>query len=421
MTFDLEPAITLPWLVRLRWAFFVGQIVALPVMRWWFGMDLQPDVIAVELGLMAASNVALSLVQGRRRWSRAGVIGAVMVLDTALWTLMLAGSGGSANPFTVVYLVHVTLSAVVLSQWWMTAIAALSLAGFGLLFAITPSHDMMMMDMSHGGGGFDRHLQAMWFAFALAAVLIAFFVRRVTRAIAAQREQIATLRETNQRNERHASVMRLAASAAHELGSPLATIAVAAHEAKRHLPKGDNAAAVVADLELVAAEVERCQAILQRISQAGQSETFSEITLAQLADAIRDRLGEAKAHRIEVTARAPDVVLRQPHEQLTDSLVALVRNALDATRADDRVTVELDADGAGAHITIQDRGDGIAGDVLARVGTPFFTTKGSGRGLGLGVFLARAFVESRGGELALESEPGKGTRAVVHLPLEDAA
>ena len=147
---------------------------------------------------------------------------------------------------------------------------------------------------------------------------------------------------------------------------------------------------------------------------------LAALTLAQLADAIRDRLGEGRAHRVDVTARDPDVVLQQPHDQLTDSLVALIKNALEATRPGERVIVELGADGASACITIQDRGEGIAGEVLARVGTPFFTTKGAGLGLGLGVFLARAFVESRGGELALESTPGLGTRATVHLPLGQA-
>ena len=235
---DLEPAVTLPWLVRLRWSFVAGQLVVLPVLHGWFGLPISLVVLGVELGVMLASNIALAVVQHDRRWSRSSVIGAVMVLDTALWTLLLAGSGGSANPFTVLYLVHITLSAIVLGLWWTWIIAALSLAGFALLFVTTPMRAM------HEAMGFAGHLQAMWVAFALAAVLIAFFVRRVTRAIAAQREQIATLRETNERNQRHASVMRLAASAAHELGSPLATIAVAAHEAKRHLPAGADARAV---------------------------------------------------------------------------------------------------------------------------------------------------------------------------------
>jgi two-component system sensor histidine kinase RegB len=417
MTFDLEPAVTLPWLVRLRWSFIAGQLLALPVLHDWFGLPLNVLALAAELGIMLASNIALAVVQRERRWSRSGVIGAVMVLDTGLWTLLLAGSGGSANPFTVVYLVHITLSTIVLGRWWTVAIAALSLGGFALLFAITPMYVM------HQEMGFAGHLQAMWGAFALAAVLIAFFVGRVTRSIALQRQQIANLREANERNERHASVIRLAAGAAHELGSPLATIAVAAHEAKLRLEASGSSSAVVADLELVAHEIERCQAILRRISQrAGDADGTGAIQLAQLADAIRDRLGEEHAHRVDLHTRDPELVVQQPRDALTDSLVALIKNALEATRGDERVEVSLERDAAGGvQITIEDRGDGIREDVLSCVGTPFFTTKQAGRGLGLGVFLARAFFESRGGELALESVPGRGTRAVVHLPLGGAA
>jgi two-component system, sensor histidine kinase RegB len=411
--FDLEPAITLPWLVRLRWSFVAGQLIVLPVLHAWFGLPMNLVVLGTELGVMLASNVALAIVQGERTWSRSGVIGAVMILDTGLWTLLLAGSGGTANPFTVLYLVHIALSTIVLGRWWTWIIAALSLAGFALLFLTTPLRAM------HEAMGFAGHLQAMWGAFALAAVLIAFFVGRVTRAITSQRQQIASLREANERNERHASVMRLAAGAAHELGSPLATIAVAAHEAKIRLAAGGDSKAVIADLELVAHEIERCQAILQRISKrSSEDDGSAALPLAQLADAIRDRLGEQHAHRVDLRARDPEVVVQQPLDALTDSLVALIKNALEASRGDDRVVVELARDGGGGvTIVVEDNGDGIRGEVLARVGTPFFTTKQPGRGLGLGVFLARAFFESRGGELALESVPGRGTRAVVHLPL----
>jgi two-component system sensor histidine kinase RegB len=413
MTFDLEPAVTLVWLVRLRWSFLVGQLCALPMFVW-FGMPLSPVLIAVEVAVMAASNVALLRLRGDRRWSTAGLIGAVMVLDTGLWTLLLAGAGGSANPFTVVYLVHIAISALVLRPLWTGGIAVLSLAGFGVLFAATPAGAMM----HHDEQGFARHLQAMWAAFALAAALIAFFVGRVTREIASQREQIARLRETTAHHARHASVMRLAAGAAHELGSPLATIAVAAHEAKLHLAMPDRHDAVVADLDLVALEIERCHAILKRMSTRSR-DPEDDVTLAlrELADAIRDRLGEQCAQRVDLHVESPDVTIRQPAESLAESLVALINNAVEASADDHRVVVVLSGNDRRAEITIQDRGDGISEPVLARIGTPFFTTKQEGRGLGLGVFLARAFFESRGGELALESTPGVGTRAVVHVPL----
>jgi two-component system, sensor histidine kinase RegB len=187
MALDLEPAVTLPWLVRLRWAFLVGQLVGLSVAHWVFSVHIGLLLVGVEIGLLFATNVGLAVVQRRGRRATSRLIGAVLVVDTALLTLLLAGSGGSANPFTVLYLVEVTLSAILLGTAWTSLIAALSLAGFALLFAIGGDPGAHM----HGGAGFDRHLQAMWAAFALAAGLTAFFVGRVTHAIAAQREQIA--------------------------------------------------------------------------------------------------------------------------------------------------------------------------------------------------------------------------------------
>lgn len=406
MTSQLEPIVTLPWLVRLRWAFLVGQLLVLPIAHAVFQISLDPRLIGTELAVMVATNLALHLARHRMRWSRARVIGAVMLVDTALLTLLLAGSGGSANPFTVLYLVHITLSAIVLSAWWVAAIASASLAGFGLLFATSSVHAMHQMM------GFARHLQLMWIAFALAALLIAFFVGRVTREIFAQREQISTLREAGERHERLASVTRLAANAAHELGSPLATIAVAAHEAR--LRARDPG--VAKDLELIAMEVERCREILGRMTTRGADESRDVLTFAGLADAIRDQLDEESALRVDVTGDEAGSFVA-PRDQLVQSILALIDNALEAT--EERVTVALARD-RGVAIRVIDRGGGIDASVLARIGSPFFTTKGAGHGLGLGVFLARAFCESHGGSLTLASERGRGTHATIRLPLEPA-
>ncbi len=410
MTFDLEPAVTLPWLVRLRWAFLAGQLIALPI-AYGFGVALDWFALGLEIAIMAASNVALSFARTKRRWLRSEVIGASMALDTALITLLLMGSGGAANPFTVLYLVHITLSAIVLRARWTIAIAALSLAGFGLLFVGSTDHSMM----HHGGSSFGMHLQAMWAAFALAAILIAFFVARVTGAISSQRDQIAQLREAGERRERISAVTRLAAGAAHELGSPLATIAVAAHEAKLHFADGARASAIVADLELIALEVGRCQSILGRMAASNSAESDEVLTLGELAERLRDLFGEDRGHRVDFEVASAEVVVTIPRDELVHAVAALVGNALDAS--DGRVLVTLGGE-AGIEIEVRDRGDGIDDDVLARIGTPFFTTKGDGRGLGLGVFLARSFCESRGGRLTIQSTPGVGTRATICLPAE---
>lgn len=408
MTQDLEPAVTLPWLVRLRWASIAGQLVIFPALHALIDLPLRPVWFAVVIALSAASNVALGILAPRRRWLRHELIGVVMMLDTVFLTALFFGTGGSANPFTVLYLVQIALSALVLGARWVATIVVLSLAGFAALFGVGSPHEMHM----------HTHLQTMWAAFAIAAALIAFFVRRVAHAITSQREQIIRLRERNERTERLASVTRLAASAAHELGSPLGTIAVAAHEATRHLE--DARELVGRDLELIALEVDRCQRILERMAQQGsRSHDDAPITLGELGDELRDQLGEDRAHRLELSIAEPGVALAVPGDQLVTAVLALVENGLDASN--ERVEVAVRARASSVEIAVADRGQGIEPAVLERIGTPFFTTKGSGQGLGLGVFLARAFCEGCGGDLSIESHVGVGTRATIRLPVERAA
>lgn len=420
MATALEPQVTLPWLIRLRWLAVLGQIVAIAVAKFWSGSELPYLLLGALVAIAASSNAALATLRqrGRLAAATASVMGGALVLDTMLLTALLAASGGAMNPFTVLYLVHITLSAVVLSARWTTAIATLSIVGFGSLFLVP-----MDPHAHHRPGGMTSHLQGMWIAFVLAAGLTAFFVRRVAQAIARQREQIAQLRESSARNARLAAVTTLAAGAAHELGSPLGTIAVAAHEARIAIEKLSNGEAISADLDLILAEVDRCQSVLHQMAARASEAEQEDRTLrsSQLAEQLRAYLGDERAARVEIHVDAADPPLRLPSGQTVQSTAALVRNALDASPPDARVTVAIRAQTNTAEITIEDRGTGIAPEMLLRIGEPFFTTKQPGRGLGLGVFLARAFVESRGGALTLSSEIGHGTRAVISLPMRPEA
>lgn len=426
MALDLEPTVTLPWLVRLRWLFFAGQVAVLAVSRIAAGSaggSIEGQHDGILLAAVAGYGLSnLALVSFGRRLPRPSLsMGAVLILDGLLLTAMLAASGGSSNPFSVLYLVHITLSALVLGARWTFAISALCIFEFGLLFLLPTGHVM-----HHGAAGFDQHLYGMFAAFVLAAGLTAFFVGRIARAIAAQREQIAALREDAARNARLASVTTLAAGAAHELGSPLATIAVAAHEASLRAAAQPATAAIAEDLALILLEVDRCQDILQQLAaRSAQSDDTRAVSLAEVAAKVRDILrpvlGEANARRLELECSDPQPALRVPVEQLAQSISGLVRNSLDASSAAEPVRVTLERDPTSVRITVEDRGSGISPELLARVGEPFFTTKEPGRGLGLGVFLARTFFESYGGGLRLESTPGQGTRVLAHLPRERAA
>lgn len=415
---DLEPTVTLPWLVRLRWLFLAGQLVLFPLARWGFDVELRWWVLGLALACAAISNIAIVRLHARQSWPGARLMGGVLVLDTALLTLLLAASGGSMNPFTVFYLVYVTLSAVVLSARWTMSIAALSLAGFGLLFLVSRAGGVHVHD---DGVSLGHHLQSMWAAYALAAVLVTFFIGKITRAIAIQRDQIATLREAAERNARLAGLTTLAAGAAHELGSPLATIEVAAHEAALRASRLPEAALIAEDLKLILLEVDRCQSILhQMAARAAESDDSEPVPAERLAEEVRALLGDERARRVEFRILAARVDFVKA-EQMAQSIVALIRNALDASPPSSMVIVTMARETRDVAITIEDRGTGIPQDVLTRVGEPFFTTKQPGSGMGLGVFLARTFVESRGGALVLESTPGLGTRAIVRIPAERVA
>lgn len=426
MAFDLEPSVSRPWLVRLRWLFFAGQIAVLAISRV-TGADPghHRGVLIAAVAAYGLSNLALFRFWGSRAHP-ARLMGAVLLLDGVLLTIMLAASGGSSNPFSVLYLVHITLAALVLGARWTFTVSALCVLEYSLLFLMPQEHH------HHGGAGFDQHLYGMFAAFVLAAALIAFFVGKIARAIAAQREQIAALREDAARNARLASITTLAAGAAHELGSPLATIAVAAHEASLRLSAaaattasatGPSATSpIAADLRLILLEVDRCQDILSQLAaRSAQADDPRPISLDELAEELRELSrelhGEAAAARLDISAGDAAPALRVPVEQLAQSLAALVKNALDASAADEQVRVTLQRQPRVVRISVADRGAGIDPERLPHVGEPFFTTKEPGRGLGLGVFLARAFFESQGGTLRIASTLDRGTTVVGELPL----
>ena len=124
----------------------------------------------------------------------------------------------------------------------------------------------------------------------------------------------------------------------------------------------------------------------------------------------------ASAARIAIQNPAPDARARVPRRALAFALASLVRNALDASADAELVEVELGAAADGVRISVRDRGRGMSDEELARAGEPFFTTKEPGRGMGLGLFIARSLVEQLGGGLELSSRAGEGTTATIRLP-----
>ena len=247
----------------------LGQTATIAVAVLGLGLDLPTLQLALLVSMTVASNVALALWLRRETEFPPRTMGLVLAADTFVLSALLYSSGGPSNPFSVLYLVHVTLAALVLGMRWAAAVVVLSAVLYAtLFFAHVPVAGMG--HAHHGGSAFSVHLQGMWIAFTVAASLIAYFVARVAAALRDRESDLARAQALATRTEKLASLTTLAAGAAHELGTPLGTIAVASKELERSI--GVNPVEAMDDARLIRTEVDRCRAIVQRMSaQAGDT------------------------------------------------------------------------------------------------------------------------------------------------------
>jgi two-component system sensor histidine kinase RegB len=421
-TLDYAPVVTLAWLVRLRWGAVAAQAATVLVASIALGSDLPTATLAVAVGVTAASNVALRVWLRTIQRVHRRIIGGVVLADAGLLTVLLYFSGGPSNPFSILYLVYVTLAALTLGASWAAAVVAVSATGYALLFF--ESVPIAAMEHTHhrGTSAYSIHLQAMWVAFTVTASLVAFFVARMQHALRDRDAQLAHAHRVAARAEKLASLTALAAGAAHELGTPLGTIAVAARELERALADVKDAGALAGDARLIRDEVDRCRRIVQEMSgRSGEAmgEAPEEVSIDALATEVRARTAARDRLVVRVDPALPSRVT-VPGRGLTQALCNLVKNGLEASdgASDDRIELSVRRAGASIHFEIADHGAGIEAADLSRVGEPFFSTKAPGKGMGLGLFLANAFAEKWRGRLVIESVRGRGTRARIELPAE---
>ncbi|RKH17621.1 sensor histidine kinase [Corallococcus sp. CA047B] len=414
--------INLMWLLRLRWGVLVGQAVLVAVAAWGLKLALPVTALVVLLAVEALTNAAVRAGLSRARPVAEAAIFGLMLWDTLVLTGLLALSGGTHNPFTTLYLVNVALGTVLLPARRTWAMLVFTLLAFGSLFVLQdvtlpglarPDHAELMR----------LHLSGMWVAFAVAAGFIVYFIQRVTRALAEREQELAQTRARHARQEKVASLATLAAGAAHELSTPLSTIAVVAKELERALAASSPSESVREDLRLIRQQVDRCRDVLVQMSaDAGQTtgEPFHPIPLERLVEETLSELSGRERVRVELPEALKVYRVHGPPRALARVLRGLVKNALQATPGNRPVTLSARAQGPGARLEVRDEGQGMPDAVLARAGEPFFTTKAPGEGMGLGLFLARTLAEQLGGSLELRSKPGEGTTVGLSLPAASA-
>jgi two-component system sensor histidine kinase RegB len=407
----LPSVLTLPWLRLLRWTAVAGQTVTVLVVVWGLRLPLPLAAVFGCIVTTALSNLGLHFVPPGRG-EAPPALATILAADVMLLTLLLHFSGGPHNPFSSFYLVHVALAAVALPPGWVALVAGLGCTGYGLLFL---GHQMLPLpgDVACGIGPnlpLAVHLRGMLVAFVLTAAAIVFFAGRLQQALRRREAELAGARQRAAQNERFAALATLAAGAAHELGSPLGTIAVAAGEVVRAVRAQPGLAELADDADLIREEVARCRAILNRLeSQSGDAPR--EIPAAEIIRLIRARFPAALEFRV-----APEVpTVYAPPEAFRQALVSLVQNAFDAGPPGQTVSCFIRRERSGIRVQVFDRGEGLSPAASVHAGEPFFTTKPPGRGTGLGLFLVRMLAERIGGSFQITSTVA-GTTAALYLP-----
>ncbi len=414
--FTAPDSVGLAWLVTSRWATLAAAVGAVVAGR--SALDSQVPIAQVVpvLAVMLLSNLWLWWRVNTRRATPAATAGALVCLDVILLSWLLLRFGGVLNPASVFYLVQIVLAALVLGRTWAWIVTALSVAGYATVFLV-PTEELHAAQVMHPE--IAVHMRGMWIAFALTALIIAILVTRLAMAVERRDRALETLRDQSARASRVASLTTLVAGAAHELSTPLATMAVAAHELERNILDRSGDQTLAGDAKLIRAEIDRSRAILNQmagrlaepIGEAPRAAAVEDVVAAAL-----DRFPPSERARITTHGDGAISVV-WPIDVVAQALGNLLRNALQASAGESAVKIGAERlANTRVRITVSDRGTGMRSEDLARAGEPFFTTKPPGVGTGLGLFVTRSSIEQLGGDLTLSSRLGEGTTVSITLP-----
>ncbi len=406
------------WYIRLRWVAAALQAAMLVL-----GQAGVVPIGSVRVYVLVSCLTVMTNVAAREFYRFTPLTDVVtfvlLALDVVLLTWLLSYAGGPSNPLILLYVVHVALGAVMVPPALGWTVGALVLFCYGALFVLPMPDDAALAVAPEllQNPQFRDHLLNQWWAFTAVAMLLAYFVTRVTSALIMREREVARFAQVAARGEKMASLATLATGAAHELGTPLGTIGLVAKELERALGRDRPKADLIADAQLIASQVERCRAIIDSMrSEAGEGyEAPQQMQFDSVLNEARENLPPGYAGRIEVCGDFQATVYG-PRQSLSQAMRNLMKNGLDASEKGESIEVRGAVRDGVLEVVFEDRGRGIEKEALDRVGEPFFTTKEAGKGMGLGLFVTQAVIERLGGRIEIDSEVGRGTTVRVSLP-----
>ena len=405
------------YLIRLRWIAVLGQVTTIAGVTLGLGLNLPlPQMLSV-LACLIAFNIGSYL-----RWQEQPIVTNnemlfALLVDVASLTAQLHFSGGTTNPFAFLYLLQVILSAVLLDAWAAWTIVAITGASLGGLALFSKPLPLLLEDQAD----FARlYVVGMLVCFLLNAGLLVILIKRIMGNLRERDARLANLRQRAAEEEHIVRMGLLASGAAHELGTPMATMSVLLGDWLR-MPEFAGNATLREEIQEMQTQLQRCKAIVTGILlSAGElrGESSAKTTLRAF---LSDLLDEWRANRPVVAFDYQDqlggdipVVFESALKQ---TIFNLLDNALEASPQ--WVGLVASTDGGMLKLAVSDRGPGFAASMLAQFGKPYQSSKGR-PGSGLGLFLVVNVARTLGGTVEARNLE-QGAVVELRLPLSAIA
>jgi two-component system sensor histidine kinase RegB len=405
-------------LIELRWIAVIGQITTIAGAMLVFDVRLPLVQMLEVLACLIAFNVASHLRWHEHRPVTNNELFLALLVDVASLTMQLYLSGGMTNPFAFLFLLQVILSAVLLEAWSTWTIVGITLACLaGLAVFAKP----LALPFDHARGIGSLYVQGMLICFILNAALLVVFISRISNTLRGKAAQLADLRQRAAEEEHIVRMGLLASGAAHELGTPLATLSVILGDWRR-MPEFRKNPELLGELGEMQAQLKRCKSIVSGILlSAGEARGESAVatTIRGFLDGlVEDWQGSRPVQAFEYVNRIEQdlpVAFDQALRQMIDNVLD---NALEASP--DWVGLEALVEDGTLTLRVRDRGPGFAPAMLASFGKPYQSSKGRAGG-GLGLFLVVNVARTLGGAVAASNRPEGGAEVRLTLPLSAIA
>ena len=412
--------VRLQTLSTLRWCAIAGQIVAVVVSDRVFDLDLPLVFVALTIGTAILANLGMqwSYPEAHRLSEREAT--AALAFDILQLALLLFLTGGLNNPFALLILAPVVIAATVLH---LGSFIALGLLAIALITALSFWWVPLRLDDGAALSLLPVFQFGYWVALVIGVLFLGLYARRVTTELHNMGDALLATQLALEREQKLTDLGGVVAAAAHELGTPLATIKLVSGELAEDLPDDSE---MREDILLIRSQADRCRDILHSMGRAGKDDLMMksapiEAVVREAAEPHLDRTSTVIFDLGPGEGPQPTVLRRA---EIIHGLRNLIQNAVDFSQ--DRVTIRVDWTPAQVRVEISDDGHGFPQSVIGRIGDPFVRRRrealdGAKRpsydGMGLGLFIAKTLLERTGAQLEFRNAIDGGAVVRVVWPI----